>query len=367
MARGKGVPSDAILELEPIVRSVIEGRVTDASIVDDLTQETITRLLEAQGRLDRTTLASYAVMTARNLAISHQRGRDIEQRHAPRLVDPKVPPIPEDEALRAEDRAALAAALRQLSPEERDALVAHDVAGVDTTRVARELKTTPGAAGMRLTRARAKLRVEYLIALTQVRLPTPRCRSVLVAISAGDKRRQASLGAADHILECPVCSRLSDDALHRRRPLPVVIPALMGYKLRDALRTTPGKAAAVTVVGVGAALLAMSFSDGEPSRSPQSTALAIQGRVEGVPSDEGFWLTTEDRRDVWVEIVVTSESGPEVDPGDRVHVRGRREQHDASYAKEMGVTQSEGSAKLTRLGWHVVVSQRSLKVRGGNP
>jgi anti-sigma regulatory factor (Ser/Thr protein kinase) len=67
-----------------------------------------------------------------------------------------------------------------------------------------------------LNRTRARLRVEYLLALDDVELPTDRCRAVLYALSGGDRRRQREVDAGRHLLECEVCARLSEPLLERR-------------------------------------------------------------------------------------------------------------------------------------------------------
>jgi anti-sigma regulatory factor (Ser/Thr protein kinase) len=78
-------------------------------------------------------------------------------------------------------------------------------------------QSTPGAVAAQLNRARAKLRVEYLLALEQRQPPTPHCRPVLLALSAGDRRRQRDLDAGGHLLACAWCAGLSEPLLDRRR------------------------------------------------------------------------------------------------------------------------------------------------------
>lgn len=105
-----------------------------------------------------------------------------------------------------ERRTALRTALDSLSEAERSAVLAHEVEGVDTATIAADQRSTPGAVAARLARARAKLRVDYLVAYRRAHLPTNDCHSVLVSLSAGDQRRQSSLGAGDHVLTCPSCA-----------------------------------------------------------------------------------------------------------------------------------------------------------------
>lgn len=70
---------------------------------------------------------------------------------------------------------------------------------------------------MALSRARAKLRVEYLLALEGVEPPTSRCRPVLLSLSAGDRRRQRELDTGGHLLECGYCAAVSQPLLEQGR------------------------------------------------------------------------------------------------------------------------------------------------------
>jgi RNA polymerase sigma factor (sigma-70 family) len=208
---------DDVVELTPLLRRVIAARVRDSHVVEDLVQETLARVMAARRRLEPRTLAPYAVVTARNLtrslATSEQRGR----RHAHRLIDLREPVLPEEEAQRREESRAITTALARLPQHDRDALVAHELEGIDTTTLAASRDSTPGAVAAQLSRARARLRVEYLLELEQAEPPTARCRPVLLALSTGDRRRQRDLDAGGHLLACTWCARLSEPLLDRRR------------------------------------------------------------------------------------------------------------------------------------------------------
>ena len=208
---------DDVLELAPLLRRVIGARVRDRQVVEDLVQETLTRVMTARRRLEPRTLAPYAVVTARNLTRSLATSEDRSRRHAHRLIDLREPILPEDEALRREERQAITAALARLPEQDQEALVAHEVEGTDTATLASSRDSTPGAIAAQLSRARAKLRVEYLVELEQAEPPTARCRPVLLALSAGDRRRQRDLDAGGHLLACSWCARLSEPLLDRRR------------------------------------------------------------------------------------------------------------------------------------------------------
>ena len=208
---------DDIVELAPLLRRVIGARAHDRQLVEDLVQETLTRVMAARQRLEPRTLAPYAIVTARNLTRSLATSEDRSRRHAHRLIDLRESVLPEEEALRREERRAVTTALGKLSQHDQEALVAHEVEGMDTATLAASRDSTPGAVAAQLSRARARLRVEYLLELEQAEPPTPRCRPVLLALSAGDRRRQRDLDAGGHLLSCVWCARLSEPLLDRRR------------------------------------------------------------------------------------------------------------------------------------------------------
>ena len=206
-----------VVELAPLLRRVIAARVRDGHVVEDLVQEALTRVMAARERLEPRTLAPYAVVTARNLVRSLATSEDRSRRHAHRLIDVREPVLPEEEALRREENRAIKTALGKLPQQDQEALVAHEVEGMDTATLASSRDSTPGAVAAQLSRARAKLRVEYLLELEQAEPPTARCRPVLLALSAGNRRRQRDLDAGGHLLACAWCAQLSEALLDRRK------------------------------------------------------------------------------------------------------------------------------------------------------
>ena len=205
-----------VVELMTIVRRVVASRVADRDVVDEIVQETLARLLASEHRLDDGAAGPYAIVTARNLLASRWRRLGTDKRHEHRLFDPsEVAPAPGDSVVEQEETDAVRAALRRLDPEERELLVAHEVAREDTRSLADGLDSTPGAVAAQLNRTRAKLRVEYLLEM-HGQPPSASCRPVLLALSAGDRRRQAALGAGYHLLDCDFCAELSQPLLDRR-------------------------------------------------------------------------------------------------------------------------------------------------------
>ena len=393
-----------LLALTPLIRRVVAARVRDPQVVDDLVQETFTRLLQAGPRLDDDALAPFAVVLARNVAVSYIRSRSTEARHLHRLVELAEPDRPEEQALRQEEARAVAEGLARLPTRDRSALVANEVEGADTATLAAELGSTPGAVAAQLARARAKLRVNYLLAIRGVDLPTARCRSVLNALSAGDRRRQRALDAGGHLLDCEVCASLSEPLTERRRALAALLPLGLVKPLdglRAWIRDHPGQATAGTGAVVGATLLATQVLGGDPPREPPASApttvtaaipagdptltsegraiLPLTGRpplaryagdpvraqgvrVQQVTADEGFWVGTSPRDRVWVQLTGTRESRPQIQRGDRVSFTGQMVEHLPGFASRAGVNAREGAGLLNQQGYHVQVRADRLRL-----
>jgi RNA polymerase sigma factor (sigma-70 family) len=390
-----------LLALTPLIRRVVAARVRDPQVVDDLVQETFARLLQAGPRLDNGALAPFAVVLARNVAVSYVRGRSTEARHLHRLVELAEPDRPDERALRQEEARAVAEGLAGLPAQDRSALVANEVEGADTATLAAEFGSTPGAVAAQLARARAKLRVNYLLSIRGVDLPTDRCRSVLNALSSGDRRRQRALDAGGHLLDCEVCASLSEPLTERRRALAGLLPLGLVKPLeglRTWVRNHPVQATVGTGAVVGAGLLAAQLLGGNPPPQPPVAAptttvipgdlsltsegraiLPLTGRpplsryagdpvraqgvrVQQVAADEGFWVGTSPRDRVWVQLTGTRESRPRVQRGDRVSFTGRMVEHQPGFAHRAGVTASEGAGLLDQQGYHVEVSAGRLRV-----
>jgi serine/threonine-protein kinase RsbT len=217
MTRTNEFDHSDMVELIPVLRRVIRARIRDPHLVEDLVQEALTRVMAARRRLEPQTIAAYSIVTARNLVASLAASESRGRRYEHLLVDLREPARPDEEALRSEESRAIATALEQLPRHERETLVAHEVEGKDTSSLAANRNSTPGAIATQLSRTRAKLRVEYLLALEQTEPPTSHCRPVLLALSAGDRRRQRDLDAGRHLMGCAWCAGLSEPLLDRRK------------------------------------------------------------------------------------------------------------------------------------------------------
>jgi RNA polymerase sigma factor (sigma-70 family) len=405
-----------ILELEPLLRRVVGARVGDPDTVDDLVQEALARVIAVRGRLDDEAVTPYAIVTARNLVTSLAREEERGRRHRPRLVDPSEPERPEDAALRNEEAAAVEAALAGLPDHERDVVVAHEVDGVDTATLAEARRSTPGAVGTQLARTRARLRLDYLLALRRVELPTARCRPVLLALSAGDRRRQLALDAGGHLMECPTCASLSRPLVERRRSIAVVLPLLalwwlwrriQAWASRRPVLASLTAVSAVTVAGL-VLVPPLVERDQAPRPAPTTTTLpppgaapgpaspggggggsgvrlVVPGRsllpvpgrdvlarhagqrvrgvnvpARGVYADEGFWVGTGRGDQLWVRLVGRGESPFQVRSGQRADFTGRLVPNPPGFAQQTGMVASEGAALVERQGHHIAVDYADI-------
>jgi RNA polymerase sigma factor (sigma-70 family) len=252
-----------VAALIPMLRRIVGARVSDQAAADDLVQETLMRVLAAVERVEPGMLEPYAIVTARNVIATMWVEKDRHRRNQHRVVDLRPAPMPDEDLLAQEEQAAVAAALSRLSQRERETLLAHEVAGQDTKSLAAELGSSPGAVAAQLNRARARLRVEYLLALEQTEPPTDRCRSVLLAISGGDRRRQREVDAARHLLECELCARLSQPLVERgqQRDDQVRIPIRVDADIVTARQAVRELAARAGFAGTDLTLIATAISE----------------------------------------------------------------------------------------------------------
>jgi serine/threonine-protein kinase RsbT len=193
----------------------VYSRVANQTVAEDLVQETLVKVLGAAHQVEPGMLEPYAIVTARNVVASMWKEQDRHRRNQHRVVDLVPVEAPDEDLLKREDREAVAKALDRLSERERETLLAHEVSGRDTRSLGVELGLSAGAVAAQLNRARARLRVEYLLAVQGVEVPTDRCHPVLLALSVGDRRRQREVDAARHLLECGFCAGLSQPLMQR--------------------------------------------------------------------------------------------------------------------------------------------------------
>jgi RNA polymerase sigma factor (sigma-70 family) len=408
MARRANRAQDDLVELTGLIRRVITSRVRSAEDAEDLMQETLVRVAGAQGRLDRDALPGYAVVTARNVIAARSRQHARDRRHIHRLVEYTSLAEPEELTLRREENNALAAALDQLPPTDRDLLVAHEVEGANVEALGTAAGTTPTAIAMRLSRARARLRLEFVLALRSVHDLPPHCRAVLLALSSGDTRRQHALDTGHHLATCETCADLCEPLVERRRAtagwFPIAAIAAAGRSLRNEARThAPQTAAGVgAVVAAAVAVVAVAVTASNPAavHSPvpttvgqrpaaltangtsllpippnglapyqtdlvQATAITVFDVIPG----EGAWVGLDLQNQVWVEFTNPDDTNAEprsVPPilkvGQQIDFTARLSNNPTGYGAQLGFDPSRQAA-LDAAGFHLHSDPATVSVR----
>ena len=280
-------------EVAEVVRRTLSACSRDHHLIEDLTQETIVRVAAAEHRLPADAHRAYAIVIARNLLVAHARHQSVRSRHLHRLLEQPDPGGPEQLVLDNEETDAMAAALDRLDADARELLLRHEAEGIDLATLAEEAHVSTGAIAMRLARARAELRLEFLLSFRHVELPTDRCRAVLLALSSGDRRQQEKVDVPRHLDECDVCASLAPPIRKRSRWIAGWLLLPFGEAIRRgwrAVRDHPLRvtAAAATVGAVATAGLVMAQPwTGEPSppNSTSSTEMALTEGQDTTPPD----------------------------------------------------------------------------------
>lgn len=405
---GAGTHSEVVDLIEPL-RRYVRARVPQEADREDVVQETLTRVLELGREPALTSSLGYAIVVARHLIADRSRESVRFREQAHRLVEVRHAPGPEPIVLAREDEQALRAALASLPQAQRDLLMQH----VLDERPVAELSgdRSEGSRAAQLARTRTRLRLDYVLALRAITLPTARCRPVLLALSARDTRRQLALRAGQHLLTCAPCAEVAPALLKRRRGLAAVLPwlglgpllALLRRWLTQApLQSAAAMTAVVAAAGTGGVVWAHTVADRPPAAraipvpavtapaSPSVSARlfqvgdrrAVSGRdgaltalagrkvsglgvpVVAVPADEGFWIADATGGRVWVQLDTHGgESKVSVKAGDTVTFTATVVLNDDRFARRVGVDAAEGAALLTREGAHLSLSSSALQVR----
>ena len=296
------------------------------------------------------------------------------------------------------------AALSDLAAADRQLLLDH-AEGLSTSDLAAATDSTPGAIATRLSRTRARLRLDYLLALRRVDLPTANCRSVLLAVSASDQRRQHALNAAKHLASCATCVDLVPPLSERKSALAGIgaapLIALGGFEGRFARLARNGTAqavAGVTAVAVVAGAYAITRdSRTQPAAIPARPAAAatstparvrtvaginlmpvpgahltkalvgqrviVQGMVvQSVVSHPGFWIGTASNR-LYVHLDNIDLIKKPILAGHHVSFVAVLRLNPANYASSDGVDALGGAGLLTDEGVHLSVDSRRVTQR----
>lgn len=376
---------DALLDVRDAVDAFVRGRTSEDP--EDVVQETMARLLANLGRLEPGAWTTYAVVCATNLLHERARVAGVVRRHAHRLFSPDAGPDPQQHVLTVEEHAAIRRALAELDEPDAELLREH------YQREGAPTRTLAPATAARLARARAKLRVSYVLSHADVPLPSDRCRPVLEALSSGDRRRQERLGAGRHLRACAVCASYAPALVERRRALAALYPlgwlGLAAGAAWGAARRQPARAAtatvavaALTVTGVAVlgpepdprspaaapAAPAQQTADGVlriagttvlprrgDQRLPVGAASATRVRVQEVPADEGLWVGVAPGQRVWVVLTDAGESPRQVVAGDTISFEGEGVGLEPGHAERVGLSAQEGSGELSAMGGYVRV------------
>lgn len=161
-----GVPTESELAARywDRIRLFATRRVNDASLAEDIAQETLRRVIEAlrAGRVQNTdAIAGFVFQTAKHVCMHAHRSAGREARAMRRLHDPSDADVVGPDALThlvsEERRRRVRTALETLSPEDRDLLHAVYFAQLDTAELAAQLGLSPGALRVRKHRAVQRL------------------------------------------------------------------------------------------------------------------------------------------------------------------------------------------------------------------
>jgi RNA polymerase sigma-70 factor (ECF subfamily) len=122
---------------------------------EDITSETFVRAWVESDAIRIATVKAYLFMIARNLHVDWRRR---ESKRAPREQDPADPaPGPEIESEDRSELRAIAAALQRLPEIDRSALILRAQHGMSYETIAQVLGVNPGAARVKVHRARIRL------------------------------------------------------------------------------------------------------------------------------------------------------------------------------------------------------------------
>lgn len=162
-APAPSISIDAIYDAQAgPLRRWLTARVRDPDAAEDIAQEAFVRLVrEIQRGRAPLEPGAWLHRVASNLATSRGRRLTVADRHARRVGSPSLEPGPEVTVLDDETRDLLDAALADLRPSERAAVVLA-ASGHRGPEIASRIGRTEGATRTLLCRVRARLRVRLL-------------------------------------------------------------------------------------------------------------------------------------------------------------------------------------------------------------
>ena len=187
----------------------LSARGADQHTVEDITQESFARLLPILGRLGADARLPWLLVTANNLFTDQHRRASTARRNRSELIELNLQPAQPHQVFQMRQVTdAVRRVIDNLDQIDRSYFLSH-ADGVSVTDLAESVSTTPQALSARMYRTRARMRLDYLLAIDQVTLTDPLCRRVLLAFSAADRRKQKALGADDPLDRCSLCADLA--------------------------------------------------------------------------------------------------------------------------------------------------------------
>ncbi|HSO50404.1 MAG TPA: sigma-70 family RNA polymerase sigma factor [Acidimicrobiia bacterium] len=118
----------------------------DRNAAEDLVQEAFIRLFNSAHRIqDEARVSAYLRSIVLNLARDHNRRGLMSLRHQDVMTDRWVPQQPDEEVVRTESQASVLAALRSLSPRQRDCLVLRFYLELSEGEIATTLDISPNS------------------------------------------------------------------------------------------------------------------------------------------------------------------------------------------------------------------------------
>jgi RNA polymerase sigma-70 factor, ECF subfamily len=155
--RGDEIAMADLVRLAAPTALAAARRVTgDAALAEDASQEAFLRAFRA---LDRYRPQSNFRAWIRTISI--RCAIDLVRRRRPESPLPDRQPAPGSEEARHEDVDMLRAALAELSPLDREIMLAREVEGVPDRELARRFEITVTAVRVRMHRARKKIRARF--------------------------------------------------------------------------------------------------------------------------------------------------------------------------------------------------------------
>ncbi|MCB2187164.1 MAG: RNA polymerase sigma factor [Deltaproteobacteria bacterium] len=152
---------EAFRTYHPLVRSYLRALTRDPATAEDLAQETFLRALEAwDGLRQETSLKPWLLAIARNLGRDHLRRHAATRRGQDALcLEPPGEPAPLvlESLERREMSQCVQERLAELPARHQEPLILADLLGLGPAEAAQILGITPGAAKVRLHRARRAL------------------------------------------------------------------------------------------------------------------------------------------------------------------------------------------------------------------